>query len=44
MDFGLSEDQRLRQETVSRFVTNRYSLFLHPEFSLCHLPLPLGFF
>lgn len=26
MDFGLSDDQRLLQETVSRFVTNRYSL------------------
>ena len=26
MDFGLSDDQRLLQETVSRFVANRYAL------------------
>ncbi|HCI01238.1 MAG TPA: hypothetical protein DFJ59_10630, partial [Alphaproteobacteria bacterium] len=26
MDFGLSDDQRLLQETVSRFVADRYAL------------------
>ena len=26
MDFGLSEEQRMLQETVSRFIADRYSL------------------
>mgnify|MGYP001195420376 CR=1 FL=1 len=38
MDFGLSDDQRLLQETVSRFVADRYALDQNLTSTRCAYP------